>query len=134
MDQPDYPEAVEAVKELTTGLVGDMQPQGIGFDAAKAKRIRDMESAIDQIRLGGAARAGGIRVLGASEFDIRDAAMGHATQFEGANIKQTVEKAQIIEHYLRFGDYKTPPTADEGWPVAGSSVETQEAPMEGKGG
>lgn len=103
MDQPNYPEAAKAAAELEAGLVGDMQPQGISFDAAKAARYaeaRSMEAAVKANRY-------------ISDFDVRNAAMGHAATFADATIEETVEIAQIIEHYLRFGEHKTAPTATE---------------------
>ncbi len=55
-----------------------------------------------------------VPTMAASDFNVRDAAMGHAIALNScANLKATIEEAQIIEHYLRWGDFKEAPTATE---------------------
>ncbi len=91
-------------------------------DSAKiqngVKAVREFEDQKREIQAQMAAQkayagalVGGHHVA-SSDFQIRDAAMGHALQFE-QTLKDAIEYAQIIEHYLRFGDYKEAPTATE---------------------
>ena len=65
-----------------------------------------------------------VPVIHASDFDIRKAAMGFAIDLnQCSDIEDHIEIAQTIEHYLRFGDYKEPPTATEELPLCQESGE-----------